>query len=114
MDGQWQMPDAEVIKDKIKTKSLENNFSVSENSLRQAVLDSIRALMLIRAYRIRGHLAATLDPLSLAKKGSHPELSPESYGFREEDLHRPIFIDNVLGLNTASIKEILELIPGTK
>ena len=60
MDGQWQMPDAEVIKDKIKTKSLENNFSVSENSLRQAVLDSIRALMLIRAYRIRGHLAATI------------------------------------------------------
>ena len=41
--------------------------------------------MLIRAYRIRGHLIANLDPLSIQKKEEHPELKPESYGFSKKD-----------------------------
>ena len=40
--------------------------------------------MLIRAYRIRGHLIANLDPLSIQKKEEHPELKPENYGFRKK------------------------------
>jgi 2-oxoglutarate dehydrogenase E1 component len=32
----------------------------------RAVKDSIRAIMMIRAYRMRGHLAANLDPLRLS------------------------------------------------
>ena len=40
--------------------------------------------MLIRAYRIRGHLIANLDPLSLQKKQEHPELKPETYGFKQK------------------------------
>ena len=74
---------------------------------RAATLDSIRALMLIRSYRVRGHLMARLDPLGLHKIAHHPELDPASYGFTEADFDRPIFIDHVLGLETATLKEIV-------
>ena len=74
---------------------------------RQQVLDSIRALMLIRAYRVRGHLEAQLDPLHLQVPKAHPELDPKSYGFSDADLDRPIFIDRVLGKETATLREII-------
>jgi len=76
---------------------------------RRAVLDSIRALMLIRSYRVRGHLEARLDPLGLQVPKSHPELDPKTYGFTDEDLDRPIFLDFVLGKETASLREILAI-----
>ncbi|MFN3447230.1 MAG: 2-oxoglutarate dehydrogenase E1 component [Roseococcus sp.] len=80
---------------------------------RRAVLDSIRALMLIRSYRVRGHLEAKLDPLGLQQPPAHPELSPAFWGFSEADLDRRIFIDNVLGLETATIREIVERVRAT-
>ena len=82
-------------------------------AVRAATLDSIRALMLIRAYRVRGHLIANLDPLGLHRIEYHPELDPEHYGFTDADLDRPIFIDNVLGLETASLREILAVLRET-
>ena len=70
--------------------------------------------MLIRAYRIRGHLLAKLDPLGLEKREPHPELEPETYGFTEADYDRPIFIDNVLGLgDTAPLRDILSVLRDT-
>ena len=87
--------------------------AVSEDEVRGATLDSIRALMLIRAYRVRGHLQATLDPLLLEEKTYNPELDPGTYGFSEADMDRPIFIDHVLGLETASMREILEILRRT-
>ncbi len=80
---------------------------------RRAVLDSIRALMLIRSYRVRGHLEAKLDPLGLQVIPSHPELSADFWGFTETDLDRRIFIDNVLGLETATIREIFARVRAT-
>jgi 2-oxoglutarate dehydrogenase E1 component len=77
------------------------------------VLDSIRALMLIRAYRIRGHLVADLDPLGMRDQTPHPELDPKSYGFTEADMDRPIFLDNVLGLQHASIRQIVDIVKRT-
>ena len=79
----------------------------------RATQDSIRALMLIRAYRVMGHLAADLDPLGLADRKVHRELKPETYGFTEADLDRPIFIDRVLGLETASMRQILRILRRT-
>ncbi|MDB5315600.1 MAG: 2-oxoglutarate dehydrogenase component [Rhodospirillales bacterium] len=76
---------------------------------RRAVLDSIRALMLIRSYRVRGHLMAKLDPLGLQEIKVHPELDPKSYGFGDEDMDRPIFLDMVLGQESASLREILAI-----
>ena len=75
--------------------------------------DSLRALMLIRAYRIRGHLIADLDPLGLASRAIHPELDPKTYGFTDADLDRPIFIDQVLGLDYATLGEILAILKRT-
>ena len=73
----------------------------------QAALDSIRAVALIRGYRVRGHLIADLDPLGLTKRVSHPDLDPATYGFTEADLDRPIFINDLLGFNTATLRDIL-------
>ena len=64
-------------------------------ALRQATSNSIRALQLIRAYRVRGHLEADLDPLGLDKRGPYPELDYRSYGFSEADLDREIFINSI-------------------
>src|SRR5678815_1615451 len=72
-------------------------------SIRQAVTDSLRALMLIRSYRVRGHLACHLDCLGLQKPALHPELDPKTYGFTEADYDRPIFIDKVLGLENPTL-----------
>jgi 2-oxoglutarate dehydrogenase E1 component len=77
---------------------------------RRAALDSVQALMLIRVYRVRGHLEANLDPLGLAPRGPHPELDPASYGFTEADWDRPIFLHGVLGLQTATLREIMEVL----
>jgi len=81
--------------------------------VREATLDSIRALMLIRAYRVRGHLLAKLDPLGLEVRTHHPELDPATYGFQERDLDREIFINYVLGLETATIREIMAILHET-
>ena len=86
---------------------------VEAADIRAATLDSLRAVMLIRAYRIRGHLLAKLDPLALEEKPIHPELDPATYGFGEDDWDRPIFIDYVLGLETATLREILALLRKT-
>ena len=97
----------------INAKANEANITLSNDAVERAVLDSIRAIMIIRAHRIRGHLEADLDPLGLRNEKLHPELDPKSYGFKDEDLDRPIFIDNVLGLQIASMREIVDLVRRT-
>jgi 2-oxoglutarate dehydrogenase E1 component len=115
LDGQWPVAPAEIkgAGDKIKAKAQEKGVQVTDDAIQRAVLDSIRALMIIRAYRIRGHLAADLDPLGMREQTPHPELDPKSYGFTESDMDRPIFIDNVLGLQIASMREILDIVKRT-
>ncbi len=86
---------------------------ITAADIRAATIDSIRALMLIRAYRVRGHLQADLDPLGLKTIEPHPELDPRSYGFTGEDFDRPIFINKVLGLETATLRQILRAVRET-
>ncbi len=86
---------------------------VDKAAAQRAVLDSIRALMLIRSYRVRGHLQATLDPLGMEPPVQNPELTPEFYGFSESDLDKPIFLDGVLGLETGTLREVLALLKRT-
>ena len=116
MTGEWPvMPvkEAKAASAKIAAKAEEKGVSLSDTQLQRAVLDSIRALMIIRAYRIRGHLAADLDPLGMRDISNHPELDAKSYGFTEADMDRPIFIDNVLGLQVASMRQIIEIVKRT-
>ncbi|MCA0202709.1 MAG: 2-oxoglutarate dehydrogenase E1 component [Proteobacteria bacterium] len=99
--------------DKIKAVAAEKGVEITDAQVQRAVLDSLRALMIIRAYRIRGHLIADLDPLNMRDESMHPELDPSSYGFTEADMDRPIFIDNVLGLQVASMRQIMEILKRT-
>ena len=85
----------------------------SDFQTEQRVTDSIRALMLIRAYRIRGHLAADLDPLKINNGENNPELDPKNFGFKDTDLDRTIFLDDVLGLKSATLREIIEIVKRT-
>ena len=103
LDGQWAA-DPETA---IKAKASSAGVGLTHDQIQRAVLDSIRALMIIRAHRIRGHLAADLDPLKMKKSEPHPELDPKFYGFNEIDMDRPIFLDNVLGMQTATMRTII-------
>ncbi|WP_171130904.1 MULTISPECIES: 2-oxoglutarate dehydrogenase E1 component [unclassified Ruegeria] len=113
LTGEWAEIDAKAAGKKIKDKAADKGVEVSDDQIKRAVLDSLRALMLIRAYRIRGHLAADLDPLGMRAASTHPELDPKTYGFTEADMDRPIFIDNVLGLQVASMRQIVEIVKRT-
>ena len=114
LTGEWAEPsEVKGAGDKIKAKAATKGVEVSDEQIKRAVLDSIRALMLIRAYRIRGHLVADLDPLGMRDTNSHPELDPKSYGFSEADMDRPIFIDKVLGLDIATMRQIVDIVKRT-
>ena len=114
LPGEWPAPaEAKGAGKKIKEQAAAKGVEVTDDQVQRAVLDSIRALMLIRAYRIRGHLAANLDPLGMREDAQHPELDPRTYGFGESDMDRPIFIDNVLGLQVASMRQIVDIVKRT-
>ena len=77
-------------------------------------INSIRALMLIRAYRVRGHLEAKLDPLGQQTPRHHPELDPATYGFdagglRPPDLHR----QSCSAAKPRRLREILQVLQET-
>ncbi|MCG7621995.1 2-oxoglutarate dehydrogenase E1 component [Epibacterium sp. Ofav1-8] len=114
LTGEWPAPaEAKAAGKKIADKAKEHGVAVSDDAIKRAVLDSIRAIMLIRAYRIRGHLAADLDPLGMRANTPHPELDPKTYGFNDSDMDRPIFIDNVLGLQVAPMRQIVDIVKRT-
>jgi 2-oxoglutarate dehydrogenase E1 component len=114
LDGNWGAVE-KIVADKLKSKALAapKGAEVSQAELMQATRDSVRALMMIRAYRMRGHLHADLDPLAIATRTDHEELDPSSYGFTEADWDRRIFIDHVLGLEFATIREMLAILKRT-
>ncbi|MEM8646873.1 MAG: 2-oxoglutarate dehydrogenase E1 component, partial [Pseudomonadota bacterium] len=112
LDGDWAQVET-AMAGKVSARAQTGGVSLSDEELRQATLDSVRALMMVRAYRMRGHLAADLDPLKLRAQEAMPELEPATYGFGPDDLDRPIFIDNVLGLEMATIREIVEILRKT-
>ena len=98
---------------KIEARAQAGGFDLSPLASLRATQDSLRALMLIRAYRVMGHLIADLDPLDLDDRRMPQELKAEFYGFTEADLDRPVFIDKVLGLDTATVRQILRILKAT-
>jgi len=113
LDGQWPVNE-KALADKIKNKTAAaGKGEISAAELQRATQDSVRAIMMIRAYRMRGHLHANLDPLGLDPMKDHEELHPSTYGFTEADYDRKIFIDHVLGLDYATIREMLAILRRT-
>ncbi|HKS63359.1 MAG TPA: 2-oxoglutarate dehydrogenase E1 component, partial [Xanthobacteraceae bacterium] len=108
LDGQWAEAEKK-IGDKVRAKAQGVGVELSPADVQQATRDSVRALMLIRAYRIRGHFHANLDPLGLEPRKDDEELDPRSYGFGEADLDRKIFLDKVLGLEFGTMREIVAI-----
>ena len=102
-----------IISNQNNSKETKKTTIVDSQDIKQATKDSVRSIMLIRAYRIRGHLISNLDPLSLQKKKEHLELKPETYGFTKNDYNRNIFLDGVLGLQYADLNQILKLLKKT-
>ncbi|MFL6975677.1 MAG: 2-oxoglutarate dehydrogenase E1 component, partial [Xanthobacteraceae bacterium] len=112
LDGDWGEVD-KAVGDKLRAKAQVRGVDLNAADVQRATRDSVRALMLIRAYRVRGHLHANLDPLGLEPRGDHEELDPRSYGFSEADYDRKIFLDHVLGLEFASLREIVAILRRT-
>jgi 2-oxoglutarate dehydrogenase E1 component len=81
-----------------------------EAAIRRAADDSIRAMMLIRTYRVRGHLAANLDPLGLVQRELPADLTPAYHGFTDADLDRKIYLAGTLGFEYASVRQILPVL----
>jgi 2-oxoglutarate dehydrogenase E1 component len=113
LDGDWSAIE-KALADKLKGKGpAPGKAAPTAEQLQAAARDSVHALMMIRAYRMRGHLHADLDPLGIEPRKDHEELHPSSYGFTEEDWDRKIFIDHVLGLEFATIREMLAILRRT-
>ena len=113
LDGQWPVTPPVAAKAGATPAAAGKAPGLSADDVRKATMDSVRALMMIRAYRMRGHLAADLDPLKLVEEQTHPELDPASYGFTPGDMDRPIFLDKVLGLEHATVRQIIDILKRT-
>ena len=116
LDGNWIEIEKAVgkkVEAKVAEKAKSTGVELTSADVQQATRDSVKALMMIRAFRMRGHLHAKLDPLGLEPERSAPELDPASYGFREADLDRPIFIDHVLGLEFATVRQMVAILQRT-
>ena len=109
IDGDWGEITVKAEK-ATRAQAAAAGQTASEGDIRQATRDSIHAIMMIRAYRMRGHLHADLDPLKMHTPESAPELDPANYGFTPADFGRKIFIDFYLGLEFATIPEMLEIL----
>jgi len=102
-----------TISDKVLTTAQVRGVEVSAGAVQQAARDSVKALMLIRAYRARGHLHAKLDPLGLEPVKDAQELDPGTYGFTDADYDRKIFLDRVLGLEFGTLRQIIAILQRT-
>ncbi|MEA2822064.1 MAG: 2-oxoglutarate dehydrogenase component, partial [Bradyrhizobium sp.] len=108
LDGNWAEVE-KVVGAKLAAKAQTKGVEAVAADVHQATRDSVRALMLIRAYRMRGHFHAKLDPLGIEPARDREELDPRSYSFTEADFDRKIFLDHVLGLEYATLREIVAL-----
>ena len=112
LDSDWTEV-GKALGGKVQARAQTKGVELSTADVERATRDSIRALMLIRAYRARGHFHANLDPLGLQPPGDEEELNPGTYGFGEADLDRPIFLDKVLGLEFGTIRQIVGILRRT-
>ncbi len=110
LDGLWPAAAEKKAGEKIAAAAQAKGVEMSGAQIQAAARDSVRAIMMIRAFRARGHLHAKLDPLGIDPPKPEPELDPASYGFGPGDLDRPIFIDHVLGLEFATVRQMVDIL----
>ena len=71
-----------------------------------------RVDQLVRAYRVRGHLMAEIDPLGRPRPGL-PELDPRFYHLTEEDMDRSFSTDTIEGPQSMSLRQIIQRLRNT-
>jgi len=76
----------------------------------ERILKQVRVQALINMYRVRGHLNADLDPLSLEPPPLHAELDLATYGLTIWDLQRSFVVDDLAGLHEATLERILAIL----
>ncbi len=94
----------------VKAAAEAKGTPLSPKEIEKAAADSIRAMMLIRTYRVRGHLASNLDPLGLSKRELPADLTPEYHGFAEADLDREVFLGGNLGVDYATVRDLVTML----
>jgi 2-oxoglutarate dehydrogenase E1 component len=94
----------------VKAAAAKAGPAMSDADIVRAAGDSIRAMMLIRTYRVRGHLAANLDPLGLSQRELPADLTPEYHGFSGADLDRRVYIGGALGLEWGTVRELVDIL----
>ena len=103
-------PTQMAVAAKAPAKPVTASAPAGTDAIEKAAGDSIRAQMLVRTYRVRGHLAANLDPLGLSQRELPADLTPEYHGFSGADLDRPIYLGGTLGLQRATIRELVAIL----
>ena len=109
-DDLVQALDPLAVKAAIEASVDWRNQAVKAERVEVAAADAIRAMMLIRTYRVRGHLAADLDPLGLAKQDLPADLTPEYHGFTGEALDRKVYVGGALGLEWTTVRELVPIL----
>ena len=110
--------------DNTKTNLLEKNLvgdkqesisgtSILKNNYEKEKEESVQVIAMIRAYRIRGHLIANLDPLKMMERKYLPELHPADHGFKKEDYNKKIYLGEYLDRGYGNIKELLSFLRKT-
>jgi len=102
--------DPMTIKVEVAKAAKKAGAALDEAALEQAASDSLRVMLLVRTYRVRGHLAADLDPLGLSKQFLPADLSPEYHGFLPKDMDRKIYLGGTLGLQWGTVREVVEIL----
>ena len=102
-----------INQEKISTQESSNEFVSSKEEYEKEKEQSVKAIALIRAYRIRGHLIANLDPLGLMKREYLNELNPYGQGFKKEDLNKKIYLQEYLDRGYATLEEIIAFLKNT-
>src|ERR1700722_3862017 len=108
LDGNWAQVE-KAVGTKLAAKAQAKGGEQSPADVHQATRDSVRALMLVRAYRMRGHFHANLDPLGIEAPRDREELDPRSYGFVDGGFDRKIFVDHLLGMEYGTLREIVAI-----
>lgn len=90
--------------------SLSGKFGISDQS--DNIEKSAHVTQMINAYRVRGHLLASINPLGF-ESYYYPELDPAYYGFTIWDLDRTFHADDSWASNNLPLRDIIELLRDT-
>ena len=102
-----QALDPTAMKIAVKQAAEKAGKPTDQASVTQAAQDAISAMLLIRTFRVRGHLASDLDPLGLSKRELPDDLKLE-WHFPEDAMSREIYVGGNLGLDWTTPRELYD------